>query len=320
MSIEATLARACALISVVATLAGCALGGTPAESPAQVLKTRLAAFVAARSLILDGTVSLESQTYQVTLNEDGSAQAEGTVTLNQQPVIVTWSGGQLFLKSTSYFQAQQLTVGTRWVLTHSDKLQAVVSKLADRKELAAALTALAGPSVGEHAGPTANGVATTQLTSDSVTVTVPKSGGVPVRLATAIDQPMSDGLSDLKLTVTAGSAGLAVTPPPSPYVDLANLNTLPANFEEVQSSDTFQFQNCDSSGCTLAEDFQNVGGRVGDAMATFFVIKQGTSNRLASCTVAIPATDHGATAHAWCRVNFDGNADVQGSVDIVNPT
>jgi hypothetical protein len=55
-------------------------------------------------------------------------------------------------------------------------------------------------------------------------------------------------------------------------------------------------------------------------MATFFVVKQGSSDRLASCTVAIPATDHGGTAHVGCRVNFDGSATVQGSVDVANPT
>jgi hypothetical protein len=320
MSIRATLARAGALLSVVAALTGCALGATPAPpTPTQVLQTRLAAFVAARSLILDGTVSLEGQTYQVTLNEDGASQAEGTVTLNKEPVVVNWSGGSLFLKSADYFQAQKLAVGTRWALTHGDKLQPIVQKLANRRELADALLHLAGTGVAQHSGPTTNAVATELLTSDSVTVTVPKSGGIPTRLATAIDEPMSDGLSDLKLTVAAPATGVTVTPPPSPYVDLANLNTLPANFEDAQGSDTFQFQNCDDGGCTLAEDFHNLGGRVGDATAMFFVVKQGTNSRLATCTVPIPATDHDGTTHAGCRVNFDGSLEVQGSVDILNP-
>ena len=39
----------------------------------------------------------------------------------------------------------------------------------------------------------------------------------------------------------------------APYVDLANLNTLPANFEQVaEPADSFRFESCDVRGCTLA--------------------------------------------------------------------
>jgi hypothetical protein len=309
--------------AVLLTAAGCGLPGVgaPAQAPkpAQVLQSRLAAFVSAPAVALDGTVSMEGTTYQVTLSEDGQLRAQGTVTVNHQPVVVSWTGEQLFLKGADYFNAQQLYVGTRWVLTHSDKLQGLVAKLANRRELAAAFAALAGANVAQRAGSAVNGVKTLQLASDTATATVPAAGGAPLRLATAVDQPLSDGLSDLKLNVSATAVAVSVTAPPAPYVDLANLSTLPANFEQVsEPADSFRFESCDARGCTLAVDFRNQGGRVGASTATFYIL-QGSS-RAASCTVSIPAADHAATVRAGCRVNWNMNAgDSQGSVEITNP-
>ncbi|HXM57917.1 MAG TPA: hypothetical protein VOB72_21150 [Candidatus Dormibacteraeota bacterium] len=321
MSMKPCAAWAAMLTAAALLPAGCGLSNAGAQGPkpAQVLKTRLAAFVSAPSVALDGTVSMEGTTYQVTLSEDGQFRAQGTIAVNHQPVVLTWTGEQLFLKSADYFTAQQLYVGTRWVLTRSDKLQALVAKLANRRELADAFAALAGADVAQRAGGALNGVRTMQLTSDTATATVPAAGGAPLRLATAVDQALSDGLSDLKLNVSVTPVAMTVTPPPAPYVDLGNLNTLPAYFEQVsEPADSFRFESCDARGCTLAVDFRNQGGRVGASTATFYILQ--SSSRAASCTVSIPATDHGSTVRAGCRVNWNMNAgDSQGSVDVTNP-
>jgi hypothetical protein len=207
------------------------------------------------------------------------------------------------------------------VLTHSDKLQAVVTRLANRKQLADAVVALAGSDVIRRASGASGGVGTVQLSSERATITVPSAGGAPLRLATAIDQPLSDGLSDLKLTVAVPAAGApaAIPTPPASYVDLANLNTLPADFEEVaMPADSFRFESCDDRGCTLAVDFHNGGGREGASTATFSVLQGG--KQVGSCMVTIPATDHGGTVRAGCRVGWDTTGgDAQGGVQIANP-
>jgi hypothetical protein len=316
MSRSAAAAVAVALACVSLGLAGCG-GQTAAPSPAQVLHTRLAAMVSARWLTLDGTVSMEGVSYPVTFNEDDQAGANGSITVAQRSVAVTWTGGRLFLRNADYFDTQQVYTGDRWTLVQDNKLASLVGALVDRKALVSALTAVAGPNVRQRSGPTTQGVATILLGSDTLTATVPVRGGPPLRLATALDQKLSDGLADLRLTVAASSAPLSVTPPPT-FIDLASKNSLPAQFEEdAPESNPFQWDGCDARGCTLNDHFRNRGGRLGTASVTFEVASGGKT--LGSCNVEIPATDNGGTVRAGCRVNFDNSLQVQGRANITNP-
>ena len=315
-------ARVAVWVFAALWLAGCSIavpGTSAAPTPAQELKARLSAFVGAHSVALDGTLSASGQTYHVTLNEDDAFHAEGTLIASPQQVAVDWTGQQLFLQGADYFKAQKLAVGTRWVLTHNDKLQPLVTALANRRELAAAVLAMAGSKVTTAKAAAIDGVQMVQFASDRVTVTAPASGGAPVRLATALDQPLSDGLSDLKLAVTVSGSPAAIPSPPTSFVDLADLNTLPANYEQVtEPTDSFRYEGCDARSCTLGVDFHNNGGRVGTSQATF-AVEQGTK-QLGSCTVAIPAADHNATTRAGCRVSWNMSLnDVQGYVEIMNP-
>jgi hypothetical protein len=289
-----------------------------APSPTQVLATRLAAFVAAKSAVLDGTVSMQNVTYQVTLQEGDSSGVNGSVTVGGKPVGVTWTGGQLYVQSADYVQAQrQLYTGKRWVLYQDATLTSLISALADRKQLAGALTSLAGPHVSQRAGEAVDGKPTTQLASDLVTVTVPAAGGPPVRLATALDQRLSDGLADLKLHVVTSDAPLPVVPPPG-ALDLGNRNSLPARFAvDEGSKDAWQWDKCDARGCTISVMLRNSGGRLGSAHAMISVT--GGGKEVGSCTFDIQPTDSGETVRQGCRVNYDTSQDVTGNVGIDNP-
>jgi hypothetical protein len=317
MSRSTAAAVAVALVCVSLGLAGCGGQTAAPPSPAQVLHTRLAAMVSARWLTLDGTVSMEGVSYPVTFNENDQAGANGSVTVARKSVAVTWTGGKLFLKNADYFDAQQVYTGNRWTLVQSDKLAALVGALVDRKALVSALTAVAGPNVRQRPGPTTQGVATILLGSDTLTATVPAGGGTPLRLATALDQKLSDGLADLRLNVAASSAPLPVTPPPT-FVELANRNSLPAQFEEDSpASNPFHWDSCDARGCTLNDQFRNQGGRLGTASVTFEVDSGGKT--VGTCNVEIPATDNGGTVRAGCRANFDNSLQVQARANITNP-
>jgi hypothetical protein len=307
-----------AALVVVVGLAGCGPQST-APDALKVLQTSLAELASARSVILDGTVTMQKVTYQVTLNEDGNSGAEGSVNVTQKPVGVIWSGGRLLLRRADYFDAQQVYTGDRWVLVQDDKLVTLVGALAKRKDLVASLSALAGTHVSQRAGAPIQGVPTIQLVSDTLTATVPAAGGAPLRIATALDQQLSDGLADLKLSVLASNSALTVSPPPA-FVDLANRNSLPAQFVDVTGgpADNFHFDSCDARGCTLSDLFRNTGGRLGTSHATFAA--QRGDVVVDSCSVDIPTVDNGETVRAGCRVKWDYyNTQVTGEVRIMNP-
>jgi hypothetical protein len=311
-------AAAAAFLAVVAGLSGCSGSGSGPD-PAGVLKARMAALVSSRSVGLDGTVTMGGTTYVVSVSEDDRSAATGAITIGKTAVTFTSTGGRLFLRGRDYFAAQKIHAGDRWVLDQDAALGGLLRALTDRAQLTAALTALAGQHVSEHAGPAINGMPTIQLVSDQVTVTAPASGGPPWRLATAPDQQLSDGLQDLKLNVAASSARRAAVTAPDVFIDLSDRNSLPAGFDEVVApADTFQFERCDDRGCTLSAAFQNSGGRQGTATATFEVQRGGA--QLGSCTVPIPATDYGGSVRAGCRVNWDATAgDIDATVSVANP-
>jgi hypothetical protein len=306
------------LLVVAVGLPGCVSSGSGPD-PAQVLRTRLAALMSARSLGLDGTVTMQDTSYVVSLNENDQADATGGITVGQTAVTFTWRGSRLFLRGRKYFEAKKVHAGDRWVLDQDAALGALLRALTNRAGLIAAIGALAGPRVSQHAGPQINGMPTIQLISDRVTVTVPARGGAPWRLATAPDQQLSDGLQDLKLNVAASNAPAAAVSEPELFIDLADKNSLPAGFDQVTApADTFRFDGCDGGGCTLSAEFENSGGRQGTAHATFEVDKGGA--QLSFCTVVIPATDYGGTVRAGCRVNWDTTAaGTDATVSVANP-
>jgi hypothetical protein len=299
-------------------LEGCTSPGSGPDA-AQELRTRLAELVSARSVGLDGTVTMRDTSYVVSVAEKDHASATGGITIGQTGITFIWTGGRLFLRSRSYFAAQRIHAGDRWVLDQDAALGALLRALTDRAGLAAAIGALAGPRVSQHAGPQINGMPTLQLISDRVTVTVPSRGGPPWRLATAPDQQLSDGLQDLKLNVAASNVPATVPAEPELYIDLADRNSLPVGFEPVIApADTFRFDACDSGGCTLSSEFANSGGRQGMAYATFEVHKAGTE--LGHCTVPIPAADYGGTVRAGCRVSWDATGvAADATVSVANP-
>lgn len=297
--------------------AACASQSAP-PSPAQVLSKRLAAFVAARTVILDGVVSMQDTAYRVTLQEGDGPGAVGTVTVGGMPVGVTWTGGHLYVMSAEYVAAQRhLYTGSRWVLYDDATLESLIGALDDRRQLAAAITAMAGSHVTERSGAAVDGRPTTQLASDLVTVTAPVAGGPPVRIATAVDQKLSDGLTDLRLNVATSAAPLAV-PAPADAVDIANRNSLPARFDvDPAPKDAWHWDNCDRRGCTISVMFRNSGGRLGTAHATISIT--GAGRDLGSCSFDIPTTDNGQSVRQGCRIDYDNSSSTTGNVGITNP-
>jgi hypothetical protein len=172
---EHAAAAAAAFLAVVAGLSGCAGSGSGPD-PAGVLKARMAALVSSRSVGLDGTVTMGGATYVVSVSEDDRSAATGAITIGKTAVTFTSTGGRLFLRGRDYFAAQKIHAGDRWVLDQEAALGGLLRALTDRTQLTAALTALAGQHVSEHAGPAINGMPTIQLVSDRVTVTAPASG------------------------------------------------------------------------------------------------------------------------------------------------
>jgi len=309
--------RAVLLLVLSGLLAGCG-GSSAGPTPAQELRARLAALVAARSLGLEGQVSLGDVTYHVGLTEDDRGQAVGAVRIDQTALTVTWAGGRLFLLGSAYFAAQQIYVGGRWVLAHGDKLVALLTKLTARSELAQAFASLSGPDVRRRGGAVMQGQRTIELFSDGAVATVPANGGAPLRLATAVDQRLSDDLNDLSLGVTVSDRTATVTAPTS-YADMADRNTLPTYLHWVdQPASTFHIDGCDPGGCMLSAEFHNYGGKVGQAVATFST-RQGDV-QLGSCTVAVPVIGYDESTRAGCRVNFDhAHVSASSQVAIANP-
>lgn len=305
------------LVCVVACLAACALpGSSQAPTASQVLAARLAAFAAAKTVTMAGHVSFGGVTYPVSLAVDDHGQASGSVEIQSKLVSARLTGGRMFLQSGAYYGLQNLATGGQWVLEGSGTVMNLLTRLADRKGLAAALRAAAGTEVGQESAAGA-GVRTVKLSTPDVSVTVPAAGGPPTRVVTGVDTQLSDGLSDLLLDLS-GYGQPANVAAPDTFLDRAKPDTWPAFYQVVITPDApFTFDGCDASGCTLSASFKNLGGKVGSATATFYVSLGGTF--LASCDVPIPPTGNGTMVRAGCRINYRRDQTVTGNVKVGNP-
>jgi hypothetical protein len=137
----------------------------------------------------------------------------------------------------------------------------------------------------------------------------------PLKLTTTPGDVLSDGLSDLRLELSAYDQPFTAATPGS-FVDLADRNTLPVH--AVALGDTFAFENCDANGCTLSGQVRNDGGRLGIATATFRVRKGGQD--VGSCLVNAPALSYGETATLACRIDYDRRStSITGTVHVDNP-
>jgi hypothetical protein len=307
-------ALACAALCAAA----CGLPGqSQAPSPSQMLATRLAAFAAAKTVVMAGHVSFRGVSYPVSLQLDDQGQASGSVELEHILVSATFVGGHAFLQNSAYYTAHSLATANQWVLEREGVVVDLLTRLADRKGLAAALRAAAGSDVRQGSGADAAGVKTTKLETTDVSATVPASGGPPSRVVTGLDTQLSDGFSDVLLDLSdyGKPAGIAA---PSAFLDRAQPDTWPAYYTAVIAPDTpFSFEPCDRSGCTLSASFKNFGGKVGTATATFYVTVSG--NLLGTCDVPIPATSNGTLVRAGCRISYDNSQSVSGNVKVRNP-
>jgi hypothetical protein len=306
------------LVCAAACLSACALpGSSQAPTPSQVLATRLAAFAAAKTVTMVGHVSYGDVNYPVSLQVDDQGQASGTVELEHVVVSAMIAGGRTFLKNSNYYTIQQLATGDQWVLERSGVVVDLLAKLVDRKGLAAALRAAAGSSVGQVPSPDVSGVKVFRLANPDFSATVPTAGGPPVRLVTGVDTPLSNGFTDVRLTLS--DYGLAANiAAPGAFLDRTQPDTWPAHFAAVIAPDTpFSFDACDASGCTLSASFKNTGGKVGAAIATFYVSAAGST--VGSCNVTIPTTGNGSVVRAGCRVAYNRDQQASGNVKIQNP-
>jgi hypothetical protein len=307
------------LVCAAVFLAACAQPGTwQVPTAAQVLASRLAAFAAARSVTMAGHVSLADVSYRVSLQVDDRDQAVGTVDLGQFPVAAILAGGQVYLKSADYYTARSLATGGQWVLEGDGRVVSLLKTLANRKELSAALLAIAGSAIQQGPGRDVTGASTVKLSSADVSATVPvASGKPPVRVVTGLDTKLSDGLSDVLLDLSDYGQPTSIAVPDG-FLDRAQPDTLLAHYQAMSSLDMpFSFEGCDRSGYTLSASFKNIGGKVGTASATFYVARAGTT--LGSCDVQIPGTGYGGIVRTGCRVTFDNSAEVYGNVLVHNP-
>jgi len=306
------------LVCAAACVAGCGLpGSSQPPTASQVLATRLAAFTAAKTVTMIGHVSYGDVTYPVSLQVDDQGQASGTVELDHVLVSAMIAGGRTFLKNSNYYTGKQLATGDQWVLERAGVVVDLLAKLADRKGLAAAMLAAAGSSVGRVASPDVSGVKVFRLANPDFSATVPTAGGPPVRLVTGVDTSLSNGFTDVRLTLS--DYGLAANiAAPGAFLDRSQPDTWPAHFAAVIAPDTpFTFDECNSSGCTLSASFKNTGGKVGTATATFYVFVSGST--AGSCDVPVPTTGNGTVVRAGCRVSYNGYQQASGNVKIQNP-
>jgi hypothetical protein len=306
------------LVCAAACTAACALpGSSQAPTPAQMLSGRLAAFAAAKSVTMSGHVVFDKETYRVSLLVDDRGQASGTLGYGPFLVATLRAGGRTFLRSTDYYNSLSLATADQWVLEADSHLLQLLTRLIDRKALAAALLAAAGPGVQQVASPDAGGVKMLRLASPDLSTTTPAAGGPPVRVVTGVDTALSDGLSDVQLDLSDYGKPPGIAAPDS-FLDRAQPDSWPAHYTAVIGPDTpFSWEPCDRSGCTLTASFKNWGGRVGSATATFYVSLAGTT--MGTCDVPIPVSGNGATVRAGCRVSFDFSQRVSGNVEVHNP-
>lgn len=306
------------LVCVVACLAACALpGSSQGPTGSQVLATRLAAFVAAKTVTMVGRVSYSDVNYPVSLQVDDRGEASGTVELDHILVGALLTGGKAYLQNKQYYAGHQLATGGQWVLETSGPVVDVLTKLTDRKGLAAALRTAAGSDVSQRPSAAAGGVKALRLETIDVSATVPATGGPPSRLVTGVDTPLSDGLAEVRLDLS--DYGLAATATaPQTFLDRGQPDTWPAFYSEATGPDTpFSWDNCDRNGCTLNASFKNTGGKVGSATVTFYVVRAGAT--LASCDVAIPQASYNSIVRTGCRVNFVYDTPASANVQIHNP-
>jgi hypothetical protein len=306
------------LVCVVACLAACALpGSSQGPTASQALAARLAAFAGARTVTMIGHVSYSDVNYPISLQVDDRGEASGTVELDHVLVATLLTAGKAYLRNSQYYAGHQLATGGQWVLETSGPVVDLLTKLADRKGLAAALRTAAGSDVSQRPGTAAGGVKTLRLGTIDVTATVPAAGGPPTRLVTGVDTPLSDGLAEVRLDLS--DYGLAATiAAPQTFLDRSQPDTWPAFYSPAIGPDTpFSWDDCDRSGCTLNSSFKNTGGKVGSATATFYVVRAGAT--LASCVVAIPAASYNSIVRTGCRVNFVYDSPANANVQIHNP-
>jgi hypothetical protein len=213
-----------------------------------------------------------------------------------------------------YFQQQGLYTGSMWVLGQRDDLTLLLVKLADLRGLSSAIEAAAA-NVTESTG-SAAGQKTLVFHGTDVTVTTAGGGQPrPVHVETRPGATLNDKLSAMKLDLHYGASVQAVSP--NPYVDLADLDTLPTHVE-LMPPGSFSFDGCDDGGCSLSANVHNLGGRYGVASLTFRLSQQGS--QVASCDAPVPTLSHGATAHVGCHAAFGfPGGTVNGMVLVTNP-
>lgn len=295
-------------------------GATPSPTARQVLEARMKAFSAARSVTMAGHVNLSGTTYRVSLQADDHGQATGVVTTSDVALSVMLVGGRSFLNSGGYLAAYQIQSGKRWVLDSKGVMTNLLTTLTNRRELSRAMLAVAGPDVDQRQTTDATGGHVLKLTGAELSAFVPiNGGGPPTRLVTALDTKLADGLTDVELDLSAygDAAHIAV---PDSYLDPNDKNSLLASYVFVapqNGPNSFSFDSCDQSGCTMSAAFTNYGGRVGSSTATFYVTRGG--NRLTYCDVSIPTVSNLETIRVGCRATFDGSLNVTGTVIVRNP-
>jgi len=203
---------------------------------------------------------------------------------------------------------------TYWALHAGGEPSALVETLSDWRALVQQLQALAA-GVSQVPGPQVDGRRTIGLIGEGLSVLVPEQGArVPLRLTTTPGRRLPSHLADLSLAFDRYGAAATVDVPTA-VVDLSDHNTLPVH--DVPDLATFNFEGCDSAGCTLAADLVNTGGRQGIATAMFRVSQAG--QLITSCQLPVPALDYMQRTHLSCRLNYDRSQDVQGGVGVTNP-
>lgn len=291
--------------------ASCA-GPIGGPSPAQESIDAVHAFESARMVHMEGQVKQVALAYGVNLSMDGD-DVDGTVVVQDVPVLVQRVGGKLFFRSNQYFEPQGLVTSTRWVLAPNDNLAGVVHKLIDRSDLAKALLAVGGGNVERKDGPVIQGQKTDELVGSALNVFVPTSGRQrPLRIQTASGHELRNQLRDVELDLSYGRP--AHVEVPSKYVDPSDRNTLPVRFVVVP--DTFDFESCDTRGCSLSTQVRNAGGRDGLATATFRVRQNG--KEVASCIADIAVVGSGEATKVGCRTNYDRRLETSANVTINN--
>ena len=300
-------------VLVAATTGGCALPGA-SQSPGRVLSDSLRAFTSAHSVNIKGTVTQDTTKYIVNLSTDDHSNVDAYIVIDGAGINVRQVAGKLFFTSAAYFQSQGAMTGGRWVLAPHDNLALLVGKLANRPELASALLAAAGD-VKQEEGPSMDGRKTIKLTGAGMTVLVSGQGsGRPLQITTGPGHLLSNKLSDVHFDLSAYDQPVNVQAPTA-FADLSDPNTLPVRV--TVTNDSFSFDSCDRSGCTLSAVVRNDGGKDGTATVNFHIKRSG--QEIGSCQVAVPVLGNRETRKVGCRINYAETGTVTGTVSVSNP-